>query len=127
MKKAEIKARALEFLSNHKDEYAGFKYGTVKKVIIENNGDEGYIAIFYKNCIAFENYKEKYDTRPVEIFSYSIDIEEVEIEDEKYESIFEEIVHFHLDLHFDCDSKDDEWKDKKQERMSDRDFFDSWV
>ena len=119
MKKAEIKTRVLKGLENN--EYAGFKYGDVKKVIIENNGEEGFIALFYKNCKKFETYKG-IDTRPVEIFSFSIDIEE----DEEEEGLIETI-HFYYDLHFDSNSKDDEWKEKKLERMSDRDFFDYWT
>ena len=124
MKKAEIKVRILEGLQNN--EYAGFKYGDVKKVIIENNGDEGFVGIFYKNCKAFETYKGE-DTRPVEIFSFCIEVEEIEIEDEEYESIFEEVERFSYDLHFDANSKDDEWLEKKSERMSDKEFFDYWV
>ncbi len=120
MKKAEIKTRILEGLQNN--EYAGFKYGDVKKVIIQNNGDEGFVGIFYKNCKAFETYKGK-DTRPVEIFSFSIDIEEDE--DESGNTI--ETIHFSYDLHFDANSRDDEWKEKKHERMSDKEFFDYWI
>ena len=120
MKKSEIKAIALEKLSSN--EYAGFKYGDVKKVIVETDGQEGFIGIFYKNCQTFETYKGL-DTRPVEIFSYSIDIEE----DEEEDGIITETVHFDLDLYFDVNGKDDEWKEKTQERMSDRDFFEYWT
>ena len=123
MRNAEIKSRVLTDLKNNKDTYAGFKYGDVKKMIIQNYGDEGFVGIFYKNCIGFENYKGKYDTRPIEIFSFSIDIEEDEDEDGNVI----ETIHFYFDLHFDCDTKDDEWQEKRQERMSDREFFDYWT
>lgn len=120
MRKAEVKARILEGLQNN--EYAGFKYGDVKKVIFETNGDEGFVGIFYKNCKKFETYKG-IDTRPVEIFSYSFEIEEEEEED----GIITETVHFHYDLHFDCNGSDEEWKEKKHERMTDKDFFEYWI
>ena len=120
MKNAEIKRRILEGLTNN--EYAGFKYGKVKKVIIQNDGETGFVGIFYKSCVVFETYKGP-DTRPVEIFSYSIDIEEDE--DDNGEII--KTVHFYYDLHMDADSKDGEWKEKKEEKMTDREFFDYWV
>ena len=120
MKNAEIKRRILEGLTNN--EYAGFKYGKVKKVIIQNDGDTGFVGIFYKSCQVFETYKGR-DTRPVEIFSYSIDIEE----DEDDNGDIIETVHFYYDLHMDADSKDGEWKEKKDDKMTDREFFDYWV
>ena len=103
MKKSEIKNKFLS--STELQSHAGYKYGDVKKVIIENYGEDGYIAIFYKNCKTFETYKGQ-DTRPVEIFYYTF-------EDDK----------ICLDLWSDCNGSDSQWIEKKSERISDKDFF----
>lgn len=108
---------------NRTQELVSSKHGTVKTIIIDGNKESGFIGIFYKNCKPFETYKGM-DTRPVQIFSYNIDIDYIEDEEtgEEVESI-----EVWCDLHFDCNGQDDEWKEKKEERMSDRDFMEFWA
>ena len=103
MKKSEIKNKFLN--SSDLKEHAGFKYGEIKKVLIENYGEDGYIAVFYKNCKPFETYKGQ-DTRPVEIFYYNFDDGQI-----------------CLDLWSECNGSDSQWIEKKKERISDKDFF----
>ena len=113
MNKQQIKQATIELL---KKESAGYKYGDIKTIIIQRETcEEGYVAIFYKNCKTFETYKGQ-DTRPCEIYSYYIE----EDEDDGTE-------HFTLDLYTDINSKDEEWKEKKNERLTDREFLETII
>ena len=61
MNKQQIKQATIELL---KKESAGYNYGDIKTIIIQRETcEEGYVAIFYKNCKTFETYKGQ-DTRP---------------------------------------------------------------
>lgn len=102
--------------------FAGYKYGQVKKVIIEKEensklASSGKIVFFYKNAQPFETYQGQ-DRRMCEIFTF-----EIQLEDTK-EELEEEI---YVDLYDDYDYKGDEWGEKLSEKMSDRDFFEFWT
>ena len=120
MKKAKLKSKLMEELKNQ--ELVLEKHGTIKKVIIDGDRESGFIGVFYKNLKPFETYKGL-DTRPVQIFSYSVEVYEEEQEDD----VWVECVEVWIDLHFDCNGNDDEWKEKKEERMSDREFMEFWT
>ena len=126
MNKQQIKQATIEQL---KKESAGFKYGDIKTIIIQRDTcEEGHVAIFFKNCKTFETYKGQ-DTRPCEIYSYYIEEEE---EDDweiggGYEPITTIIEHFTLDLYYDVNGKDDEWKEKKADKLTDREFMETII
>jgi len=125
MNKQQIKQATIEQL---KQVSAGYKYGEIKAIIIQRETcDEGYVAIFYKNCETFETYKGQ-DTRPCEIYSYYIEEEEEEEDmDDGYEPITTIIEHFTLDLYYDVNGKDEEWKEKKNDKLTDREFMETII
>jgi len=111
MNKQQIKQATIEQL---KQVSPGYQYGDIKTIIIDNTlRDEGYAAIFYKKCRAFETYKGQ-DTRPCEIYVYYIEKDE-------------DGQHFTLDLYTDINGKDEEWQEKKTERLTDREFVETII
>ena len=124
MKKKELKELLLKHLIQY-EESVGYKHGDIKNVFLTrcSYSDTGKIGIFFKNCKPFETYKGL-DTRPVEVFTYTIDID-FEEDDETGEET--EIASFVFDLHFDCNGKDEEWIEKKLDRQSDKEFFSYWI
>ena len=125
MNKQQIKQATIEQL---KQVSAGYKYGDIKTIIIDNTlRDQGYAAIFYKKCRSFETYKGQ-DTRPCEIYVYYIEEEEEE-EDmgDGYEPITTITEHFTLDLYTDINGKDDEWIEKKTDKLTDREFLETII
>ena len=125
MNKQQIKQATIEQL---KQESAGFKYGDIKTIIIQRETcEEGHVAIFYKKCKTFETYKGQ-DTRPCEIYSYYIEEEEEEEDmDDGYEPITTITEHFTLDLYTDINGKDEEWKEKKNDKLTDREFMETII
>ena len=121
MKKSELKAKLLESITQS-GEAVGLKYGVIKSIQIQNEGDSGFIGLFYKQCKDFETYKGQ-DTRPVEIFSYEFEYDYEE--DETGEEI--ETCQIWIQPHYDCNGKDEEWIEKKSEKESDKDFFEYWI
>jgi hypothetical protein len=114
---AQIKemAPAIAFEMGHT---AAQKFGDIKKIYASRSSYDrmtGCVAIFYKNCKEFETYKGQ-DTLQVEMFTFTIEPAWDEGMDDE----------LRLDLWMDSYGKDEEWQDKKAERMSDKDFFDYW-
>lgn len=125
MNKQQIKQATIELL---KKESAGYRYGEIKSIIIDNTlQDQGYVAIFFKTCKTFETYKGQ-DTRPCEIYSFHIEEEEEE-EDmgDGYEPITTITEHLTLDLYSDVNGKDEEWKEKKNDKLTDREFLETII
>jgi len=123
MKNAVIKQKFIEYLNSDLYGEAGFKHSSGYTIILDKAN--GYIGAFYKKCKKFETYKGQ-DTRPVEI--YTIIIEEdfrYEMKDGIEIEIEIEVVRF--EFWYDCNGSDDEWVEKKEERQSNREFFEFWT
>jgi hypothetical protein len=125
MNKQQIKQATIEQL---KQVSAGYKYGEIKTIIIQRDTcEEGHVAIFFKTCKTFETYKGQ-DTRPCEIYSFHIEEEEEE-EDmgDGYEPITTITEHLTLDLYSDVNGKDEEWKEKKNDKLTDHEFLETII
>ena len=117
MKNAVIKQKFIEYLNSDLYGEAGAKHSSGYTIILDKAN--GYIGAFYKKCQKFETYKGQ-DTRPVEIYQFYI-------EEDFCDELGEEIEVLRFEFWYDCNGSDDEWVEKKEERQSNREFFEFWT